>query len=205
MRIRFAGSGRKYIITDHDPDCILTRANSLGEYGTRKSGAYVSPLPAHAPSSCSPFPQFTGPTSKATARALNLAPGTWLSARVQLLVGFAVSGIAHAPADYMVGPTWLGRSVPFFLWQALGITIEDLVTKMAAARGVKPAWWTYALGYVWTWPVWFVFTVPIFTGWMMQSGMGHTNIFTWSVVRPLLEWSELDIARYIVPEMRYTH
>lgn len=141
------------------------------------------------------------------ANLIGLKPGTWLSARVQLLVGFAASGASHMPGDYMVHPYWLGASMPFFLWQAVGITIEDLVIKLASATGIKPSWFTYLLGYLWTWPIWFTFSVPTFTEWMLPAGMAHNNLFNFSVVGPAVDYLQAStgimLADYVVPELRY--
>lgn len=154
-----------------------------------------------------PSVQFTAPCGKAAARILGVKPGSWLSARVQLLIGFAASGASHMPADYMAAPMWVGMSMPFFIWQAVGITIEDFVIKLAASQGIKQSGWTRMLGYIWTWPIWFTFTIPVFIGWMLPAGIAQGNMFNFSVVLPALEYfyasTGINYADYIVPELRY--
>ena len=138
---------------------------------------------------------------------LRLTPGSWLSARTQLLVGFAASGAAHAPADYMVAPMWLGSSMPFFIWQVVGITIEDFVIKLATSQEIKQSMWTRLLGYLWVWPIWFTFTVPMFMEWMYPAGIVTDNLFSFSVVGPALNYlnatAGINVADYVVPPLRY--
>lgn len=83
------------------------------------------------------------------------------SSYVQLYTAFFISGIIHYTGDYMVSHQWQGRSLHFFLLQAVAITIEDGVIgfgKMLGIRGSGDVW--KALGFAWCW-VWFAYSLPI--------------------------------------------
>lgn len=107
----------------------------------------------------------------------------------------------------MVAPKWLGASMPFFLWQAVGITVEDFVINLASSRGINETFWTHVLGYLWVWPIWFAFTVPTFICWMHPAGIVQNELASFSLVRPLALYLNasiaVDVADYIVPKLRY--
>lgn len=62
-------------------------------------------------------------------------------------------------------------SMPFFLWQAFVITLEDVLIRIATRLGVKDSVWTRALGFVWV-AVWFGWCVPGFVENMIRAGGG---------------------------------
>ncbi|KAI0344772.1 hypothetical protein BDW22DRAFT_1090336 [Trametopsis cervina] len=133
--------------------------------------------------------RYTAATGKAAARLLNCKPGTWLSARVQLIFGFGISALAHLPGDLMVSPRYAGASAPFFLWQILAITLEDFVIDLSRYVGVEEGKaWGRVVGWVWT-AGWFSVMVGKFIDWTFLAGAGMHETFRFSVVRPMLDYA----------------
>ena len=125
-------------------------------------------------------------TGKAIARGVGCTPGTWLSARIQLFVGFSISGLAHVFGDTMVGRRFAGYSLPFFLLQACAITLEDFVIACGKTVGIRLNLGLKAVGFVWT-MAWFYWSAPHFADLGLRAGMGTHRTFGWSVVRPVLQ------------------
>jgi hypothetical protein len=132
-----------------------------------------------------PILQFVSITGKSAARFLGARPGTWLSARIQLLVGFTASGLAHVSGDMMVHPYWTGSSYWFFLYQAFAVTFEDAVIAAGKRLGIKETWMTKLVGYAWT-IGWFTYTTPFFIDWSIAAGLGSHRLFRGSLVKPVL-------------------
>ena len=139
--------------------------------------------------------------AKSTARFLGFAPGTWLSSRTQLLVGFSVSGLAHVVGDAMVHPYWTGSSYWFFLYNVLAITAEDLVIRMSRQMGIRDSRMARMLGYAWT-ISWFTYATPWFEDWAMVAGLGSNRAFPGSAVRPALGYvaqvTGVDVLAWLV-------
>jgi len=57
----------------------------------------------------------------------------------------------------VISPANLGMSCPFFIYQPIAITFEDMVIGAARRAGVKETEWTHAIGYLWV-IGWFVVT-----------------------------------------------
>lgn len=130
-------------------------------------------------------PQFVSTIGKFVARVVGAAPGTWLSSRIQLFVGFSVSGLAHVPGDMMVDPRWTGSSYWFFLYQACAITLEDGIIAAAKRLGIRESRATRLLGYATT-LTWFAYSTPFFVDWADAAGLGSHRAFRGSVVAPAL-------------------
>ena len=145
--------------------------------------------------------QFVSTIGKATARFLGFAPGTWLSSRTQLIIGFSVSGLAHVPGDAMVHPYWTGSSYWFFLYNALAIIVEDLAIDAGKRVGLRDGWAVRMLGYVWT-IGWFTYATPWFEDWAMVAGLGSNRAFPGSAVRPALGYvaqvTGVDVLAWLV-------
>lgn len=94
--------------------------------------------------------------------------------------------------------------MPFFLWQILAITIEDFVIDVGKHYGVEEATWAHIIGWFWTF-VWFSFSTPIFIDWAFAAGAAKQEMFTFSVVRPLLDYASgltgVDIIRHLTPTL----
>ncbi|KAI0812653.1 membrane bound O-acyl transferase family-domain-containing protein [Irpex lacteus] len=137
--------------------------------------------------------RFIATAGKSAARLLYCKPGTWLSARVQLIVGFGLSALVHFPGDLMVNPSCAGASALFFLWQIVAITFEDFVIDMGGRYGLKERTWTHIVGWIWTFG-WFVVMTGKFVEWTFLIGAGMHEAMRFSVIRPLLDYME-DVAR----------
>lgn len=120
------------------------------------------------------------------AHALGLARGTWLSARVQLVVAFTISGIAHLPGDMMVHPKWAGASFWFFPAQVAAITLEDFVIIHGKRLSARDAPWVRSVGYLWT-AAWFTYSAPLFIDWAVQAGLARDRLLGPVIVRSLVD------------------
>lgn len=75
--------------------------------------------------------------------------GTNTSSYIQLYTAFILSGLVHSTGDAFVAWKFAGTSLPYFISQALAITMEDAIIALAKRAGAKPSLWTYFVGYLW--------------------------------------------------------
>ena len=131
-------------------------------------------------SHCPQYPiclcQFLAPLGKAASTAFGFKHGTLGSSYTQLYVAFFLSGIVHTGGDIALSPHSSAASqslfsMPFFLSQALIITLEDMVIWIAGRLGVKTNTWTRILGYVWV-VAWFGWCVPEMVKHAIWAGVG---------------------------------
>ncbi|KIK45418.1 hypothetical protein CY34DRAFT_78074 [Suillus luteus UH-Slu-Lm8-n1] len=111
--------------------------------------------------------RFLTPFGKKMASFLGFKPGTNGSSYTQLYTAFFISGIAHVGGDAVLNSSRLGVSFPFFIYQALAITLEDMVIAAARRAGVTETKWTRKMGYVWV-ACWFIVTA---TPWVTAVGV----------------------------------
>ncbi|KAI0672444.1 membrane bound O-acyl transferase family-domain-containing protein [Trametes maxima] len=117
---------------------------------------------------------------------LGLRKGGTSSAYVQLYLAFFLSGLIHVYGDIMVGTQHTGKSIPFFMLQALVITFEDGV--IAVARRVTgsgergPTLTMRLLGYAWV-LVWFSVSLRAQLEWMVPLGVAGPEWLPFSLVR----------------------
>ncbi|KAI0694344.1 membrane bound O-acyl transferase family-domain-containing protein [Cytidiella melzeri] len=145
--------------------------------------------------------RYTATTGRSAARFLRCKPGTWLSARVQLIFGFGISTLVHLLGDLMVDTRWAGASAPFFLWQIVAITFEDFVVGVGSHFGVEEGLWTHAIGWLWTF-AWFNVTATRFIDWTFPAGAAMHETFQYSAVRPIIDYVGraiygVDLASYL--------
>lgn len=120
---------------------------------------------------------FLAPFGKAASSALGLKRGTPGSLFTQVYVAFFFSGLLHTGGDIVLSGSATSAvsrplfSMPFFMWQALAITLEDVVIRIATRLGVKYSVWTRVLGFVWV-VAWFGWCVPEFVDNLMKAGGG---------------------------------
>ncbi|EED85071.1 predicted protein [Postia placenta Mad-698-R] len=110
------------------------------------------------------FRRHTAFVGKGCCRLLRLQPGSWASSYTQLYVGFATSGFMHCVGDFIVDRALFGMSFPFFLAQAVAISLEDAAIGVARRTGLQslfPAYLWRMLGYAWV-VVWFSVSAPWF-------------------------------------------
>ncbi|KIK45417.1 hypothetical protein CY34DRAFT_801625 [Suillus luteus UH-Slu-Lm8-n1] len=93
--------------------------------------------------------RFLTPFGKEMASFLGFKPGTNGSSYTQLYTAFFISGIVHVGGDAALNFSHLGLSWPFFIYQALAITFEDMTIAAARRAGVTETKWTRKMGYVW--------------------------------------------------------
>ncbi|KAF9465459.1 membrane bound O-acyl transferase family-domain-containing protein [Collybia nuda] len=93
-------------------------------------------------------------------RIFHLAKGSVASSYVQLYTAFFISGVIHHTGDYMISCLWQGRSLHFFLMQAVAITAEDGAIRFGKTMGIQGSCWWKGLGFVWCW-LWFSYLLPI--------------------------------------------
>ncbi|OSX58091.1 hypothetical protein POSPLADRAFT_1061202 [Postia placenta MAD-698-R-SB12] len=124
--------------------------------------------------------RYAASMGKACCRLLGLRQGSWASSYTQLYVGFAVSGLIHCGGDIMVSPKLFGVSFPFFIAQAVAISLEDAVIGVAKRTGMQaqcPDSLAHALEYVWVF-VWLSVSTP----WWMRTRMVDTSRTVFSLV-----------------------
>ena len=134
-------------------------------------------------------------SGKASARLLSCKSGSKASSRIQLLIGFLVSGLTHVCGDAAVGLQYIGYSLPFFIVQALAMMLEDevIATAKKARPGIERARWVRAVGYAWTLG-WVLFSWPLFTWWKEEarSTRGRSDEVTFSVIHKMLALFRTD-------------
>ena len=123
---------------------------------------------------------------KSAARVLKCKPGTWLSARVQLIFGFGASALAHLAGDLMVDPRYAGASAPFFLWQVVAITLEDFAIDVGRGYGIEEGLVMHVIGWIWTFG-WFLIMTTKFVEWTFPAGAGMHETMQFSAIRPILD------------------
>ncbi|KAG1733489.1 hypothetical protein EDB19DRAFT_1213413 [Suillus lakei] len=101
---------------------------------------------------------------------LGFKSGTTGSSYTQLYTAFFISGIAHLGGDAVVNPSRIGVSCPFFMFQALAITLEDIVIAIACRAGVKETKWMHVMGCVWV-ICWFIVTATQWVTAVSIAGM----------------------------------
>ena len=148
---------------------------------------------AHPISSFQHFQHF----GKLAARTLRAPLGSTLSSQIQLYTAFLLSAFIHGLGDLSLGSpssssSYLGRSIPFFVLNALAISLEDLVlavlrrTPAARLRGTKVG---RAAGYVWV-AGWVSVLAPTYVFLLFEAGV---------VMEPVLPWSPTRM--YVLPWM----
>ncbi|OSC99675.1 hypothetical protein PYCCODRAFT_1372634 [Trametes coccinea BRFM310] len=125
-------------------------------------------------------------TGRTLSNALGFKRGTSASAYTQLYTGFALSGIMHVWGDVMLGTSYIGNSMKFFLANACAITVEDAVIAVARKMfgvGGGPTKWTIQLGYLWV-IAWFYMVGPLFVDWFVQvPGVTTEEFLPFSLIR----------------------
>ncbi|EPQ52037.1 hypothetical protein GLOTRDRAFT_80193 [Gloeophyllum trabeum ATCC 11539] len=128
--------------------------------------------------------RYTSSIGRYSAQTLGCKRGTTSSSYIQLYVGFLVSGLVHIGGDAMVGKQYLGASFPFFLAQAVAITLEDAVIAFASRVGLKKRCPRF-FGYVWVF-VWFSICRAWYIQWAVDAGLAKTRPLKLSIVQTAL-------------------
>ncbi|KAL1733998.1 membrane bound O-acyl transferase family-domain-containing protein [Schizophyllum commune] len=102
--------------------------------------------------------RFVSSYGKWLARAVGATPGTKASSYIQLYAGFIVSGLLHEIGDRQLDRS-PGKSMRFFILQALWIMLEDGFIGLGKRLGIQESRATRALGRLSTF-VWFAATTP---------------------------------------------
>ncbi|KAL1691186.1 membrane bound O-acyl transferase family-domain-containing protein [Schizophyllum commune] len=102
--------------------------------------------------------RFVSSYGKWLARAAGATPGTKASSYIQLYAGFVVSGLLHEIGDRQLDRS-PGKSMRFFILQALWITFEDGIIGLGKRLGIQESRATRALGRLFTF-IWFAATTP---------------------------------------------
>ncbi|KAG2119423.1 membrane bound O-acyl transferase family-domain-containing protein [Suillus clintonianus] len=116
--------------------------------------------------------RFLVPFGQKMASFLGFKSGTNGSSYTQLYTAFFVSGIAHLGGDAVINSSRIGVSFPFFIYQALGITFEDMVIATARRAGVKETKGARMVGYIWV-ICWFIFTAM---PWVTAVGVAGVEV-----------------------------
>jgi len=95
--------------------------------------------------------------------------GTNASSYTQLYTAFFLSSIIHGTGDITVGWRYGGKSMPFFLIQAVIITAEDAVIALFCKMGIRQSRWTRLLGYIWV-IAWGIYTSSMYMNVALEAG-----------------------------------
>ncbi|KAF8173131.1 hypothetical protein K438DRAFT_1980986 [Mycena galopus ATCC 62051] len=106
---------------------------------------------------------------------LRLSPGTFLANNVARFAGFYTSGLIHSYGFHgSLKHHW--ADVAFYIWQAAGIGLEELIMHVVPLRLTKT---TRLLGYIWMLS-WFSLTLPEYTehqfGATVEAGCNNFRI-----------------------------
>ncbi|KAI0313951.1 membrane bound O-acyl transferase family-domain-containing protein [Amylostereum chailletii] len=126
------------------------------------------------------------PIGKRIAQSFGLKQGTLLSSHIQLYTAFILSGLINSFGDAMVGWEFTGTSMPFFLIQAVAITVEDVVIALGRKLGVEPSRLTKALGYAWVF-AWGSYTFSLWRDTSVEVGWDWSAEWRLSPSRWLLQ------------------
>ncbi|KAL1666370.1 membrane bound O-acyl transferase family-domain-containing protein [Schizophyllum commune] len=102
--------------------------------------------------------RFVSSYGKWLTRAAGATPGTKASSYIQLYAGFVVSGLLHEIGDRQLDRN-PGKSMRFFILQALWITFEDGIIGLGKRLGVQESSATRTIGRLSTF-IWFAATTP---------------------------------------------
>jgi hypothetical protein len=117
---------------------------------------------------------------------LGFKKGSSASSYTQLYVAFFISGLIHSGGDMMVDLKFTGASFPFFLAQAVCITLEDGIIALFKKSGVSvPSSLARWVGYLWV-TLWFTYSCPMFFNWITIAGIAQTKILPYSPTRVIL-------------------
>ena len=104
-----------------------------------------------------------------------------------MVVAFAVSAFQHSGGDVVsVGPHHFGTSMPFFVAQIAGITLEKLAVYTAGKLGLSFGFYiNRVIGYLWV-AFWFSLTAVPFIDVQVRAGAAHEDFVPFSPLRALL-------------------
>ena len=100
----------------------------------------------------------------------------------------------------MLDPIWTGNSLPFFIYQATFITLEDFLIAKGRQLGFRDGKIIRIIGYAWTFG-WLLYSPPWMYDWHLQAGMGRHRVVKFSVLTPALRFlakaTGVDVLRWI--------
>ncbi|KAI1792381.1 membrane bound O-acyl transferase family-domain-containing protein [Ganoderma leucocontextum] len=131
---------------------------------------------------------------KAVSSALRFKKGSNASSYSQLYTAFFLSGLLHSFGDLALGEPF-SKSMPFFLANAVAITLEDGAISMARRLGVgsatktkgkegPPPRWVRVLGYTWVFG-WFSYSLRLLIWWMVPYEVGSKTLPKFSIVQTI--------------------
>lgn len=127
---------------------------------------------------------------------LGLRPGLPASSYTQLYVGFAISGLIHCGGDLMVNSNLFGSSFPFFLSQAVAITVEDAVIGAARMMQLRiPQRLAHIVGYAWV-LFWMNLSFPWYMDWGFRAGIVDANRVPFSLLNLALKNPDVAVAAF---------
>lgn len=137
--------------------------------------------------------------TKAAVNMLGLPTGT-VRTYVQLALSFAISGVMHAVAIYIL-PSPLNISFyersfgffQFFMLQAAAITFEDFVsfcTRRVLGAGFMQSRWRKLISYAWV-VSWFGYSLPYFLDIMLRMKSMESPMLPFSVMKPVVPYIAL--------------
>jgi hypothetical protein len=89
----------------------------------------------------------------------------------KLFTSFFISGLIHTAGDYVLHQNFSqGKSIQFFILQAVCITFEDAVIAIASRLGYKECKAFKLIGFIWVF-AWFTFCIPICLDPVAHAGM----------------------------------
>ncbi|KAL1670067.1 membrane bound O-acyl transferase family-domain-containing protein [Schizophyllum commune] len=124
--------------------------------------------------------RYVASTGKAVVNLLGIKRGTNASSYTQLYIGFLASGLTHVWGDRQIDVT-VGRSIPFFLLQAVAITFEDGIIAVGRTLGIKESTATRLVGRVWS-AAWLLATLKLLVDPALSTGEPVDSGLPFSVI-----------------------
>ncbi|KAJ7626833.1 membrane bound O-acyl transferase family-domain-containing protein [Roridomyces roridus] len=111
-------------------------------------------------------------------KMLGLTPGTLPSLYIRLYTGFFISALLHYGAESMALHHLRGRALSFFMLQAVGITLEDVIFRLARKTPLgrlEGSVGARLVGYAWTLG-WFALVLPYWQEPLVRAGLTDGGI-----------------------------
>ena len=116
-------------------------------------------------------------------------PKNIFTSRFKLFIAFFLSGLIHHAGEYVIHQRWTGHSMEFFLLQAVAITCEDVIIKLAARAGFssKPNCFFKIMGFLWVF-AWFTYSLPMWLDETIDNWVSGVPVIRRDLQSVLTNW-----------------
>ena len=116
-------------------------------------------------------------------------PKNIFTSRFKLFIAFFLSCLIHHAGEYVIHQRWTGHSMEFFLLQAVAITCEDVIIKLAARAGfsLKPNCFFKIMGFLWVF-AWFTYSLPMWLDETIDNWVSGVPVIRRDLQSVLTNW-----------------